>query len=312
MSGGVPCCAGPIQGTGGGGGGGGETLAETLVIGELTGGTDIIVTTGDAIVGETVLNLEGGDAVVLGPGGDVNASAGAAIGANQAGGNVTLNPSVPTGAGAPGVAAVGSRTIITRLVNAGAGATVSLGKSTPGVDGVDNGIAGIVGANGITATLVANDIVIDGAGIVANLPAIDVARTTSKSITGTPSGLAFNSEQGGGFDAAIYTWTSGDDDIEVDNDGQYLIHGEMSMDGTNSFEAGFVLDWFKNGAAIADGAHEHTTTIGAFNEQTAMVSSTIIRTLVATDTIGFRVSRDFGSGGTIIQSTARLNIVRLS
>lgn len=52
-----------------GGGGGGETLAQTLVLGNLTGGTDIAVSTGDSITGITDLVLDpgggGGDNVVI-------------------------------------------------------------------------------------------------------------------------------------------------------------------------------------------------------------------------------------------------------
>lgn len=44
-----------------GGSGGGETLAQTLVFGNISGGTDIVMSTGDEIQGQTDLQLRGGD-----------------------------------------------------------------------------------------------------------------------------------------------------------------------------------------------------------------------------------------------------------
>ena len=46
-----------------GGGGGGETLAQTLVLGNVTGGTDVSVSTGDSIIGVTDLVLDPGAGV---------------------------------------------------------------------------------------------------------------------------------------------------------------------------------------------------------------------------------------------------------
>jgi hypothetical protein len=58
MSGCSSSCGSGYGGAGGGGGGGGgEDLAQTLVIGNFTGGTDILVSTGDEIVGESDLSL---------------------------------------------------------------------------------------------------------------------------------------------------------------------------------------------------------------------------------------------------------------
>jgi hypothetical protein len=56
----------PSTAAGGGAGGGGETLAETLVLGNITSGTNLVVSTGDSIVGETQLDLAAtaGDVVV--------------------------------------------------------------------------------------------------------------------------------------------------------------------------------------------------------------------------------------------------------
>ena len=55
--------AGSVDITIPGGGGGGETLAQTLVLGNVTGGTDILVSTGDSIIGVTDLTLDPGAGV---------------------------------------------------------------------------------------------------------------------------------------------------------------------------------------------------------------------------------------------------------
>ena len=65
----TPAGAGAVDVTILGGGGGGETLAATLLLGNTTGGTDILVSTGDSIIGVTDLVLDpgagGGDNVII-------------------------------------------------------------------------------------------------------------------------------------------------------------------------------------------------------------------------------------------------------
>ncbi len=291
---GVPCCNGPAQGSGSNGGGG-ETLAETLVLGNITDGLPIVVSAGDSIDGVTDLDLTADVDVIITPG-----TGGTGI-------IVLSNLAADTAA---------VRQLETLGANAAASKTF-VGDRDP--NGVVTGSPGdyYFRGSGVNSALFIHKeaapstvwtLIPTGVGLAA----IDVSRTTSKSITGTPSGLAFNSEDGGGFDAAVWTWTAGDDDIVVDNDGQYLIHGEQSIDGTDTFEASWVLDWFHNGVAIAGGAHEHGTSPDGFDLNPININSTIIRTLSATDAIGYRVSRDNGSGGSVIPTTARLNIVRLS
>lgn len=68
------------------GGGGGEDLAATLAIGNTTGGNDIVISNGDAITGETEINLQAGTSGVNGS--DVDLLAGSAT--TGLGGSVIL------------------------------------------------------------------------------------------------------------------------------------------------------------------------------------------------------------------------------
>ncbi len=260
-----------------------------------------------------------------GPGGPALLEGGDAAAGVSAGGDLTIRPGRPTGGAARG---------LLTLLNEGPDTDQIVVLSTTGTNAAASKIfGGNRDPNGVV-TGKGGDYYLRSSGATSalyihkeaapstvwtifptgtsSLAAIDVARTTSLAVPGTPGGLAFNSEQGGGFDAAVWTWSSGDDDIEVDNDGQYLIHGEMSIDSTSAFEASYVLDWFLNGVAFADAAHEHGTTHDDFEVVPCNINSTVIRTLSAGDEVGFRVDRDDGSGGEVIPNTARLNIVRLS
>ena len=92
----------------------GVGLAPTLVVGNTTGGTDIVISTGDEIVGETdvtvrgvnssggtggTVNIEGGDDSGAGDGGDVNISSGSTVSGTPGNVNIIsdgdINLSVP-------------------------------------------------------------------------------------------------------------------------------------------------------------------------------------------------------------------------
>lgn len=312
--GGVPCCGGPVNGSGTSGApGGAETLAETLALGNVTGGLPIIVSTGDTVRGETILTLEGGAAAVLGPGGDVVIPAGNPAGANQDGGNIELVPTAETGAGTEGTATVGGVSILTDLANAGGGEPVFLGKATPGITGAVGGIAGITGSGGIVASSAGGDIDLDGSGITGatNIKSIEVSRTTNLTITGTPAGLAFNSDVGPTFDPAVYTWSSGASDIEVDVDGDYEIHGELTVVSTSVSESEYIFEWFLNGSP--EGRFQRLSTAGSgFDDTPTPVASTIIRSLSDNDVIGIRISRTSGSGGFVDADSSGLSLKRLA
>lgn len=85
-----------------GGGGGGGTLAATLALGNVTGGTDIELTAADAILGEAgVADAEAGDPVIIGPGpGTVGVEAYGTLTVNVA--PVTAGYQVDLGATIPG------------------------------------------------------------------------------------------------------------------------------------------------------------------------------------------------------------------
>ena len=418
----LPCCCDPVVGSGNNGGGG-ETLAQTLVLGNVTGGSPIVISTGDIITAVTDLNLvagddvtmaavdavtidaggrfdlvaggdfelvadgdidatsgsaapasglgglditliagngdgvgpggeiqsksgqggatgdggdyltqggpggatsgrggdnlvEGGDATTLGPGGDVVATAGDPAGANQDGGDVRLVPTAETGAGVEGTALVGAQAILTTLTNSGTGdAGIAMAKAAGGVDGADNPLRELEGIGGIVVVELADKVTIDGSGIsgATDIKSIEVSRTSNLTLTGTPTGMSFNSDVGPAFDAAVYTWSSGNSDIEVDVDGDYEIHGEATIVATSVSEAEYEFQWFLNSALIPDGAHSRVSTAGSGFDDTPMpVASTIIRSLSATDEIGFRISRTSGSGGLVEGDTSRLSLKRIA
>ncbi len=142
------------------------------------------------------------------------------------------------------------------------------------------------------------------------LPFIEVSRTTNKTITGTPSGLAFNSIDAG-FDAAVYTFVSGNNDVRVIGAGTYIIRGELTVNGTQFPESEFGFDWFLNLGAIPP--FQRCTTLGSgFDDTPAFVGSTIIRTLSAADDIGCRISRTSGGGGVVDADTARLSLIKIA
>ena len=172
----VPCCSGPVSGSGttGGGGGGGETLAQTLALGAVTGGTDMVLSTGDRITSATSLVIEAssgqpsriaGGANPAGPGGSATVAGGTTGGAgNDDGASVALVPTAAVGAGTDGTARVGSRSIVTRTVDLGGGASVVSSQTAGGVDGSDLRLRTLVAGAGITLTPTANEIVFAASG----------------------------------------------------------------------------------------------------------------------------------------------------
>lgn len=73
---------------------GGEDLAATLVLGNATGGTDIVLTDGDKVTGESGAGVAGNVALL----GGTSSGAG-----DQDGGSIILRPGLQTGTGAVGV-----------------------------------------------------------------------------------------------------------------------------------------------------------------------------------------------------------------
>jgi hypothetical protein len=77
-------------------GGGSQTLAQTLTFGNTTGGTDIIITDGDEIVGQSGASLAG----------DVVLRGGTATSGVAAGGDIFLTPGTGVGGGVDGIVQV--------------------------------------------------------------------------------------------------------------------------------------------------------------------------------------------------------------
>lgn len=141
-------------------GGGSQTLAQTLIFGNTTGGTDIIITVGDEIVGQSGASLaglvtirggtassgtsSGGDVFVLGgaplgtgsAGGDIVVSAADADSVSGPGGDITINAGDSAGAGNNG----GDITIV-------AGSASSTGNG--GIITISPGVATGSGSNGV-------------------------------------------------------------------------------------------------------------------------------------------------------------------
>lgn len=124
---------------------GGETLAETLALGNLTGGSNIVVTSGDKIQGQDS---------ALGPGGPLALLGGAATGAPGAGGDVLI------GSGAA-LAGLSGKVEITTSAGNGANGSgfvrVASGDSTGGANSgnllFQTGTAGAVGFGGNAGTI---------------------------------------------------------------------------------------------------------------------------------------------------------------
>jgi hypothetical protein len=140
----------------------------------VTGGSDIVLSTGDIITSITALDIIAGDAqpstlsggpAAVGQGGDVVVSGGTSTGpGNVDGADVTLSPSAGVGLGDDGIARVGARSIITRAIDAGAGDSL-IASQTPGdVDGSDVLLRTLSAGSGITLTPTAGDIEISAGG----------------------------------------------------------------------------------------------------------------------------------------------------
>lgn len=153
----ITSCCDPAFGAGTSGGGGGEccSLEDTLAIGNTTGGNDIIITTGDEIVGQTTLVM------------------GSLAGATSisAVGSINLLPSV--------TALVGVETIVTTASNLGAGAQVFGAKGAGGANGANITFRSLVGGANVTITQNANDISIASSGAAAAWSAVLAAGNTS-------------------------------------------------------------------------------------------------------------------------------------
>lgn len=146
----MSCC--DAFGSGGGGGGPGEccTLADTLIAGNTTGGSSIVVSTGDGIAGQTDLPLGAADDVLLAP--------------------------------IAGSAYVGTGPIVTGGANAGVAsdANVFSGQTVPGPNGSILGFRRLTAGANVTITEGVDDITIAAAGgAAATWAATLVAGNTS-------------------------------------------------------------------------------------------------------------------------------------
>ncbi len=252
----VPCCAGPVSGSGtpGGGGGGGETLAQTLALGQVTGGRDIILSTGDVITSITALDIVAGDAqmstlsggaAAVGQGGEVVVSGGASSGPGDVdGADVTLAPTAGVGLGDDGIARVGSRAIITRAIDAGAGNSLIASQTAGDVDGSDLRLRTLSAGSGITLTPTAGDIEISAGGAGADTRPPWLAfrhfwQTSSTSLRYAP----FFSEDESAFITAP--------NVRMLFDGVYTLERVLlwvTAGGTNTITMGFHLN--NVGAAV--------------------------------------------------------------
>lgn len=136
---GLDCCCAPVTG---GSAPPGEccSLEDTLSVGNVTGGSDIVITTADRIRGQTdlILQADAGDAIVA-------ASA-----------DVILQPT--------GGAFVGTDPIVTGGVSLGGTGAVFEGQTAPGPNGTNLRFRGLTAGANVTLTVNANDIVIASSG----------------------------------------------------------------------------------------------------------------------------------------------------
>lgn len=303
---------------------GNRGLFGALSKGNATGPLDIIVSAGQRIVGAPTLVLEGATATVAG---DVLITAGDATGGDNNSGRVVLTSGTPDGSGArkpTTVSNVGPDTdAVITLSTSGTNAASSntfVGDRDPNGNVTGDPGDRYVRVGGTSSALYLHTgssssnsdwtDISGGGGGVPEISSVEVSRTTDLTITGTPTGLAFNSETGGSFDAAVYTWVTTNSDIEVDVNATYEIHAELSVVTTSTSESEYIMEWYVNDSP--EGAFQRLSTAGSgFDDTPTPVSSTIQRVLSNTDTIGVRISRTSGSGGFVDAGTARLSLKRL-
>ncbi len=301
-----------------GGAGNGTGNGADLIFGAGAGGTS-----GDGGVSVLRGGVGGG---TVGTGGTAFLEGGDATGTNSDGGSAIVGGGNPTGSGTRGKVELRNEGPDTHpavqletLGTNGATPQIFTGSRDPNanvtgdpgdyymrVEGVSSTLYIHVGASPSTVWTEV------GGGGVPALSAIELGRSTDYTMTGTPAGLAFNREDGPSHDTGVYTVSLPVDDIEVDVTGNYTCHFEMTVVSTSVSESEYIVEWYKNGSVISPAAFHRLHTDGSgFDDTPNPVSTTIIRALVATDTMGVRISRTSGAGGTVPANSPRLSLTRI-
>ncbi len=193
--------------------GGGAALAATLLIGNTTGGTDIVISSGDEIRGVDAatglaLALRGGNssgafaggAVTItggtptaGAGGSVSLIAAAGVGTDQAGGNVAITAGAKTGTGAQGIVTFTSGERAYGLTAAGAGPALTTTAQTI-IESINEIDAAIAGQNELSEILT-NGNTTGGTNIVVSsgdeVTGVDAATGLALALRGGNSSGAF-------------------------------------------------------------------------------------------------------------------------
>jgi len=172
--------------------GGGETLAQTLALGNATGGYDILVSSGDRVTAPqgNPLSLAGGLAALLAAGEDISAIASnASPGSNGAGGDVNLTAGSGDGSGADGRVRVSTAMILKE-----AETSTPITGTTEGalfVDPADNHLKFREESNGTVTDLLA------GGGAATSTAMARVDPNSSDAIDNNDLTTAFVTIQGG-------------------------------------------------------------------------------------------------------------------
>lgn len=247
---------------------GGETLAETLLLGNTTGGTDIEVSSGDTIAAEagatastpgTTLNLRGGAAGDDAAGGDVDIRGTiGGSGAGGAGGNVII-----IGGNASGGDTSGGQVFVVAGNSDGTadGGVAQLRGGFGGVSNGDGGDAAVFGGNGSPGSIGAGGEATLGGGdgglaggdggmavVRGGAGAMGGAGGEIRIVAGVPAGTgagagievtASDAGGGGGLDGGSIALTPGTGDApgvdgEVLVDGNARVTGNLLVEGTTS------------------------------------------------------------------------------
>lgn len=293
--------AGPTGATGATGAGGGETLAQTLVIGNVTGGTDIVQTNGDALRanganGNLLIASRQGTITIRSQGvgdgesgGDVTVEAGdGPSGASGAGGSVFINSGA---AGATGGLAGDIE------LQAGAGPSVAVGGGPGGSISATAGAGGTDGGGGGNITLAAGSpVAVAGAGGYVLL-------TGGPAPTGNGGGITLDA--GDGDTAGGDIFVSAGSVLGAANGGFIRMDGGQSPDGQAGeilLEGGLTQTGVGGSISLSGGGGGLTGISGFVNIQSGLADVETGRVTLKSGNSGVGAGVDVTTGDVFVAS----------